>query len=178
MSSKDDPDILSSLDPAYPDGYVDLLAQLLQGHAFLETSLTDLIAVEFGMKTLEAYTLVGRMDIRGRFDKLGELYKARNDTNGIKAISKFRKTLKPHIDTRNYVVHCLYMGHGLNEDGTYTVYVTSKLFNEESDSDTLMQIVMRVQVAEIKAARDAFFAAAQVISKLAASRHEQFSQQQ
>lgn len=165
------------LDPDYPPNFGNVVLELLQSHTVFEATLAEWIAIEFQMPTLETYTMLGRMDIRGRIDKLRKLFKARADKNGSEVVKVLEKAVREHTDNRNTVVHGFFLGHWRSQsDGeVYVQFSTMRHYRKEASSEIEMTSAIELPVSAILTASQQFYFWSSHIDKLMNSRRDQLN---
>lgn len=84
---------------------------LIRAWPYFEIALTDWLIAVSGMDSDIGALFVGRMDTRGKIDKLKEIYSHRRDADHMLSLKNLGKSAEGYILVRNTVVHSVYLGH-------------------------------------------------------------------
>jgi hypothetical protein len=106
----DDLDPLA-LDRKMPQDAQEAILLLVRMWPLYEIALTDWLIAIAGMDSEIGVLMVGRMDTRGKIDKLKEIYAHLGDKDQVQWLKNLQKSAERYTYFRNTVVHTLYVGH-------------------------------------------------------------------
>jgi hypothetical protein len=101
----------TSLDKSMPQSAQDAIMVLLKSWVLFEVALTDWLVAVTGMRDDIGILVVGRMDTRGKIDKLKEIYSHIRDARQVAGLKNLGKSNEGYSKIRNTVVHNIYLGH-------------------------------------------------------------------
>jgi hypothetical protein len=99
------------LDKSMPQSAQEAILLLMRAWPLFEIALTDWLIAVAGMTTDIGALMVGRMDTRGKIDKLKEIYSHLGNKDQVRWLTNLNKSARGYTVIRNTVVHSIYLGH-------------------------------------------------------------------
>jgi hypothetical protein len=99
------------LDKSMPQSAQEAILMLMRAWPLFEIALTDWLIAVAGMTTDIGTLMVGRMDTRGKIDKLKEIYSHLGNKEQVQWLTNLNKSARRYTVIRNIVVHSIYLGH-------------------------------------------------------------------
>jgi hypothetical protein len=152
---------LSTLDREMSAVAKDTILNLLNAWAWFESILTEWLVDETKMEPDTARIVFGRMDPKGKLDKLSELFKHKGVEEKAKIAGRIRREIELHSVVRNTVVHCPHIGVDPKAP-TVLLYLAAKFVKGNAEAIA----VHSVSIDEILTAAKFALAATEELTKI------------
>ncbi len=96
-----------------PQDAQEAIISLLRAWVIFEIALTDWLIDVTEMNNEIGSLLIGRMDTRGKIDKLKEIYAHLEDKTQVKSLQNLSRSTEGYSRIKNTAVHMMYLGHRL-----------------------------------------------------------------
>ena len=116
---------IADLDQAISDKDRLVMAETILAWADLETGISRLILLVFGLKDDAGSILVGNMDLKTKVEKIKILYEHHSQSRGAASFAKLANGIKKYAVCRNIVAHRKCIGSLISEP-TRVVFLSAK----------------------------------------------------
>ncbi len=100
-----------ALDKSMPKSAEEAILLLMRAWPMFEIALTDWLIAVAGMNSDVGALMVGRMETRGKIEKLKDIYSHLGNKDQVQWLTNLNRSAEGYTLIRNTVVHALYLGH-------------------------------------------------------------------
>jgi len=130
---------LDDLSEKIPQKAYRLIGQIITAWSALDHTILHLLIVGSDIDEGIAGILLGRMDTRGKFDRLKAIAVYQKDKSNIEALKELRKRLSPLQDFRNEIAHGDLIG--THKKSKELLFVVPKYSFDDDIQETIFHVI-------------------------------------
>jgi len=167
-SSPTKPFDTTDLDPVLTDADRLVMAETILAWADLDTGISRLIFLMFGIDSDAGSILIGNMDLKTKAERIKSLYSHLGNDAGAASFSKLSNAMREFSFSRNSIAHRKCIGR-LKSEPSRLVFMSSRHVKGEQGSFEMIAIDRSEMIASAKFARDAAVTVANMINAIEAA---------